>query len=151
MLFSIDGPVTIVAAASGSRRSFSSSQNRSSGQSSIASQTPAAKADLDILMDKALAAKPGAADTGAVEEIDRSLLDYAGADAAQYVFAASPFDDDVGDAPIVQELPEQQAGRARADNRELGAHFHTPLERRAHPGIFSPAVIRWQASRTGNQ
>jgi hypothetical protein len=35
MLFSIDGPVAMVVAASRSRRSFSSSQNRSSGQSSM--------------------------------------------------------------------------------------------------------------------
>jgi hypothetical protein len=33
-----------------------------------------------------------------------------------------PFEDDVVDAVPVQQLPEQQSGRAGADNGDLGSH-----------------------------
>ena len=51
------------------------------------------------------------ADAGFVEQVDRGLLEHAGADAAQHVLAAAPLEDDVVDAGLVQQLAEQQARR----------------------------------------
>ena len=62
------------------------------------------------------------ADAGLVEQIDRDLLDHAGADAAEHVVAGVPLEDDVVDAGLVQQLAEQQAGRTGADDGDLRPH-----------------------------
>ena len=78
-------------------------------------------ADLRPVMHEALAVHAGA-DAGLVDQIDRDLLDHAGADAAQHVLAGVPLEDDVVDAVLVEQLAEQQAGRAGADDRDLRSH-----------------------------
>ena len=57
-----------------------------------------------------------------VEEIDCDLLDDAGADAAEHMLAGVPLDDDIVDPLVMQELAEQKAGRAGADNDNLCPH-----------------------------
>ena len=61
------------------------------------------------------------ADARLVKQIDRDLLDDAGANAAEHVFAGLPFENDIVDAMLVQELTEQESGRAGSDNGDLGA------------------------------
>ena len=61
------------------------------------------------------------ADARFVKKIDRDLLDNAGANAAKHVFAGLPFENDIVDAMLVQELTEQQSRRAGSDNGDLGA------------------------------
>ena len=55
-----------------------------------------------------------------VEQVDRDLLEHAGADAAEHVVGAALLEDDVVDAGLGQQGAEQQAGRAGADDRDLG-------------------------------
>src|SRR5271166_3767155 len=88
---------------------------------------PSAKADLDAVMNETLAMKP-VADAGAVEQTDRPVLDQAGANTAQHIFAAALLENDVGDAVDLKQLPEEQAGRAGADDRDLGAHVSSAPE-----------------------
>ena len=66
------------------------------------------------------------AGAGFVDKIDRDLLDHAGADASEHVLGCVPLDDDVIDAVLVQQLAEQQSGRSRADNGDLGTHGSPP-------------------------
>jgi len=72
-------------------------------------------ADLDALVHEAffMHAGPGAS---LVEKIYRGLFDDAGTDAVEHVFAGLPFQDDVIDAVLVQELAEQQSRWAGADD-----------------------------------
>jgi hypothetical protein len=81
----------------------------------------AAEADFDTVMHQTLAVEAGA-HTGAVEEIDGPLLDHAGTDTTQHVLAAPLLECDVGNAVLVEELAEEQARRAGADDRYLGPH-----------------------------
>ena len=62
------------------------------------------------------------AHTGLGQEVHRDLLQNASPDAAQHRVAALALDDDVVDAGLVQQLAEQQAGGASADDRNLGTH-----------------------------
>ena len=59
---------------------------------------------------------------GVLEQVDRDLLEHAGADAAEHVVGAALLDDQRIDAGLVQQRAEQQAGRAGADDDDLGAH-----------------------------
>jgi hypothetical protein len=61
------------------------------------------------------------ADARLVKKIDRDLLDDAGANAAEHVFAGLPFENNVVDAVLVQELTEQESRRASSDDGDLGA------------------------------
>lgn len=63
-------------------------------------------------MDQTLAVEAGAAHAGTVEEIDRPLFDHAGAYTTQDVVAALLLEYDVGNAMRVEQLAEEQAGRA---------------------------------------
>ena len=78
-------------------------------------------ADLDAVVHQAFALHTRA-DARLLEQIDRALLDHAGADAAQHVARRVPLEDDVVDAVLMQQLAQQQSGRARADDRDLRAH-----------------------------
>src|SRR5579883_176876 len=78
-------------------------------------------ADLHALVHKAVLVH-ARADAGLVEQINGGLLDDAGADSPLNVFCGLPFEDDVVDAVLVQELSEQQSRRARSDNHDLCAH-----------------------------
>jgi hypothetical protein len=46
--------------------------------------------------------------TRLLEQIHRHLLQHAGADAAQHIVGAALLDDDVVDARLVEQLPQQQ-------------------------------------------
>ena len=61
------------------------------------------------------------ADAGFVHQVDADLLQDAGADAPQHVFAADALDDHGVDAGLVQQLAQQQARGAGADDGNLGA------------------------------
>src|SRR4051794_17017088 len=73
---------------------------------------------VDAVVHDPLAMQP-VADAGAVEEVDRALLEDAGADARFDVVAATVLEDDSVDARDVQQLPEREPGRAGADDRDL--------------------------------
>ena len=66
------------------------------------------------------------ADAGLVHEVDADLLQDAGADARQHVVAGLAFENDGVDAGLVQQLAEQQARRAGADDGNLGTHGWSP-------------------------
>ena len=66
------------------------------------------------------------AHAGLGQQVDRDLFQDAGADAAQHVVAALTLDDDVVDAGFVQQLTEQQARWAGADDGDLGTHDLSP-------------------------
>ncbi len=85
-----------------------------------------AKAQLDAMVDQALLVHPGA-DACLVEQVLRDLLDDAGAYAAEHVVLAALLDDDGVDAGLVQQLAEQQARRAGADDRDLRTHGLSPV------------------------
>ena len=57
-----------------------------------------------------------------VEQIHRDLLQHTGADASKHVVRTLALDDDAVYAGFVQQLSEQQARGAGADDRDLGAH-----------------------------
>ena len=61
------------------------------------------------------------ADAGLVEQVDADLFEHAGADAGEHVVAGLAFEDDGVDAGLVEQLAEQQAGRASANDGNLGA------------------------------
>ena len=52
----------------------------------------------------------------------RGVFQHTGADAAQYVFAAFALQNHIVDTVLIQQLAEQQAGWACADNGYLGFH-----------------------------
>ncbi len=62
------------------------------------------------------------ADAGLVQQVDGDLLQHAGANAAEHVLGGLALEDDGVDAGLVQQLAEQQAGRAGADDGDLGSH-----------------------------
>ena len=77
--------------------------------------------NLRTLMHEPIAVHAGA-HSGLVEKIDCDLFDHASANTTEYMFASVPFDDDVVDAALVEELPKQEAGRAGANYGDLGSH-----------------------------
>jgi hypothetical protein len=85
---------------------------------------------LDALVRQALGLGAGV-DAGTRQQVHGDLFEHAGADAPQHVVAALAFDDDVVDASLVQKLPEQKAGGAGADDRDLGAHVRVSERFRA--------------------
>ena len=66
-----------------------------------------------------------------VEQIDRHLLQHAGADAAEHVLGAALFDDGVVDARLAEQGAQQQSRRTGAHDDDLGAHGGwSPVTRR---------------------
>ena len=80
----------------------------------------AVELQIDAVVDDPLAVQP-VVDAGPVEEVDRTLLEHARADACLDVFAAAVLEDHRVDTRAVQELAERQPSRARADDRDLRA------------------------------
>ena len=78
------------------------------------------QAEVDAAMHKPVGVH-ARAEAELVEQVDRALLEHAGANARANVLGAALLDHDGIDAGAVQLLPEQQAGRAGADDRNLGA------------------------------
>ncbi len=62
---------------------------------------------------------------GFLQQVHGDLFEHAGTDAAEHVVGTALFDDDGVDAGCVQQLAEQQAGRAGADDGNLGTHGRT--------------------------
>ena len=56
------------------------------------------------------------------QQLDGTPLEHASAYAAQHVLAGVPLQHDALDPVPVQDLREQQPGRAASDNRNLGLH-----------------------------
>jgi hypothetical protein len=71
-------------------------------------------------MPHALAREPRA-DADLVHQVDRALLEHAGADALDDVLLAPVVDDYGIDAALVQQVAEHEAGGAGPDNADLGA------------------------------
>src|SRR5918999_3532435 len=82
--------------------------------------TLAAEAKLDAVVDEALALQ-ALADAHLDQEVHRPLLEHAGADASLDVVAAPILEDDGVDALKVEQVPEHQARRPRADYSDLRA------------------------------
>ena len=80
----------------------------------------AGKADLDAVVDEALALEP-LAQPGLDQDIDAALLEHAGADATFDIVAAAILHDDGIDAGPLQQMGQQQPGRSRADDADLRA------------------------------
>ena len=57
---------------------------------------------------------------GALEEVDRALLEHAGTDAGLDVVAAAVLEHDRLDPGAVEQLREDEPRRAGADDRDLG-------------------------------
>ena len=88
--------------------------------------TAPAEAELDAVMHEALA-RESVADAGALQQLDRRMLEHARADPMLDVVAASVLDDDGLDAFEVQEMRQEESGRPRADDADLRALLHRRL------------------------
>ena len=62
------------------------------------------------------------ADLGLAHERGEAVLQHPGADPRQHVFAALLLEHHVVDTPEVEELRQQQPGRAAADDADLCLH-----------------------------
>ncbi|MNC42389.1 hypothetical protein D3C75_912040 [compost metagenome] len=61
--------------------------------------------------------------TGFAQQIDGTLLEHAGTNAPEYVLRGLTFDDHRVDASLVQQLAQQKARGAGADNGYLSSHY----------------------------
>jgi hypothetical protein len=75
---------------------------------------------LDPVVNESLA-RETLADADLLQEVDRSLLEYARSNPVFHVPAAPPLEDDGVDSLQVQEMCQHQAGGAPADNYDLRA------------------------------
>ena len=88
------------------------------------------KRDVDAVVPQALAAQ-AVADADRVHQIDRALLEHAGAHALDHVVPAAVLDDDRIDAVQVQQVAEHQPGGSGADDADLcayGLHDRIPRD-----------------------
>ena len=81
----------------------------------------AVEAQLEALVHEPLALEP-LAQPGGLEQVDRALLEHAGAHALLDVVAAARLEHDRLDAVAGEQVAEEQAGRPAADDADLGAH-----------------------------
>ena len=81
----------------------------------------AAEAQVDAFVAEALALH-ALADAALREQVDRALLEHAGADRRLDLLAAARLEHHRVDALEVQQVREQQAGGSRADDGDLGFH-----------------------------
>jgi len=79
---------------------------------------------LDAVVRQALGVGAGT-HAGFFQQVHGDLFEHAGADAAEHVVGTALLDDDGVEAGGVQQLAEQQAGRAGADDGNLGTHGET--------------------------
>ena len=75
----------------------------------------AAEGELDPVMDQALAVRARAG-ADLIEQRHRAFFEQAGADAAEHIVRRLALQDDVVNAVAVQQLPQQQSRRPRADD-----------------------------------
>ena len=87
----------------------------------VDAQPALAEGHLEAVVRQALRVQPRG-HAGFAQQVHRHLLQHAGADAAEHVLGAALLEHDVVDAGAVQQRTEQQAGRAGADDGDLGAH-----------------------------
>ena len=80
-------------------------------------------AELRSVVHEAVAMHAGT-DAGLVDEIDRDLLDDAGANATEHILGRMPLEYDVVDVVLMQQLAKEQAGGAGADDCDLSAIIH---------------------------
>jgi hypothetical protein len=80
-----------------------------------------AEQQLDAVVRQPFGAHAGIG-AGLLQQVHRDLFEHAGPDAAQHVVGTALLDDDVVHARAVQQLAEKQAGRACADDGDLGTH-----------------------------
>ena len=59
------------------------------------------------------------AHAGFAHDVRKTLLEHAGSDPAEYVLSRLLLEDDVVDARLVQQLTQEQPGRAGTDDRDL--------------------------------
>ena len=97
--------------------------------------TAVADADVEAFVHQAFA-RQSLADPGFLQQIDRALFEHAGADATKHILAGAPLEHDVVDALQLQQLGQQQARGARANNGDLRSHdsFFRVVERDAASG-----------------
>lgn len=63
---------------------------------------------------------------GALQRLHGPAFQDAGADPPQHVIGTALLNDDVVDAGLAEQLPEQQSGGAGADDGNLGTHGLSP-------------------------
>ena len=78
----------------------------------------AVELEVDAAVDDALAVQP-LADAGVAEQVDRALLEHAGADPLLDVLARAVLEHDRLDPLAREQLREREPGRARADDGDL--------------------------------
>ena len=100
----------------------------------------AVEGEVDAVVPHPLAREPPA-DADLAHQVDRPLLEHARAHALDDVLTAAILEDDGVDALEMQQLPEHQTGRARADDADLGAG--------GHGGILTFAGSRLRAQGSG--
>lgn len=76
---------------------------------------------LDAIVRQALGVR-ARAHAGLVQQVHADLLQHPGADAAEHVLGVALFNDDGIDAGLVEQLAEQKAGGACANDGNLGTH-----------------------------
>src|SRR5690349_3504788 len=69
------------------------------------------------------------------QQCDRTGFQHAGADAPEHVSPALPFQHNGVDTAAVQNMRQQQTGRAAADDRDLGACRHSSITKRPFAAI----------------
>ena len=77
--------------------------------------------DLHAFVDQPVA-RHAPVDAGLAQQVDHTLFQHAGADAAEHVVRGLAFEDHVVDAGLVQQLAEQEAVRTGADDGDLSLH-----------------------------
>ena len=82
--------------------------------------TASPKTQFDPIVDQAFGFHP-LAHSHLGEQVNRSLLQYAGADAFLYILAAAIFNHDGVDPVQIQKVRQHETGWPRADNPDLGA------------------------------
>jgi hypothetical protein len=91
---------------------------------------------MDAAVELAFAVHP-LGDAGVAQQLGRSLLQDAGADALLDVLARSILEDDALDSRQFEEPGEREARRARADDADLGPP-------RLQPAFASSSSTRWK-------
>src|SRR5690606_8141317 len=105
----------------------------------------ALESQAEAVVDQALGVH-AVGDTGLAHEVDKAVFQHAGADAAEDVFGGLGLEDDGFDALAVQQLAEQQAGRAGADDGDLSFHGGSPVMRGGHAyDIIGWTAVNWNA------
>ena len=79
------------------------------------------EADVDRLVDHAFAPQP-LIEAKFVHQVDRALLQHAGAHAILHIGAAARLEHDAIDALAIEKMREKQARRTRADDGDLCVH-----------------------------